>query len=207
MDIATVIRKVQRTFGDSSNIFIIDNDIIDWINDAQSQIARETKCLTTQVTVNASSGFPWTYPANFMRALRVVYGTTPLYVTEIEDLDYKQQDLTSKSFVPCFYYHVSNSLVLFPVAQTTDATVVTIQYASNPAIIATNADLLTVPVHFHEDIVRFCVARAHERNENYKGMEVALNEFTARMGSRIEDIANPEDTYTVVCDDPADSWY
>ena len=57
MDVATLIRKVQRRFGDSNQIIIDIQDIVDWANAGQQQIARETKCLSTTLTQSASA-FP-----------------------------------------------------------------------------------------------------------------------------------------------------
>jgi len=201
MDIATLVRKVQRSFGDDNQIFISEADLLDWINDAQAQIARETSCITTTVST-AASNFPYTFPSDFIRVKILRYGTKPLVPVEVEDLDMKQYDLTQRG-QECYFYYVENDKInLFPLQPSGDTTTVTFRYAALPTVVTAVGNSLTVPVQFHEDLVRYCLARAHERNENYRGMEIAMSEFQARISARKEDVDNPDDTWSVVRDDP-----
>lgn len=200
MDVATVLRNVQRTFGDSNQVFITEQDIIDWINDAQTEIVRETGCLSATVTPVAND-FPYTLPADFIRIGRVKYGTYSLDLIRLEDLEAKKFDLTSTD-TPFFYYVTNSTLCLFPDPPTADTTVVTFEYLKIPTVIVTAANPLTVPVHYHQDVVTWCVMKSHERNENYRAMELALQRFNSNLSIRIEDTNNADETYPVIRDDP-----
>lgn len=201
MDVPTLIRKVQRLFGDDAQILISNTDLIDWINDAQLQIVRETNCLTATHNAAAST-FPIATPASFMRAFRILYGNLTLQPTTLEDLDSKNHDLSYFTGSPAFYYIFANQIFLFPDPLSSDTTTVTIQYSKYPDTVSLTTDPLTVPVIYHEDIVRFCLARAHERNENYRAYEINMNEFLTRIGQRIHEHDVQDDTYTVIRDDP-----
>jgi hypothetical protein len=71
-----------------------------------------------------------------------------------------------------------------------------------PVAVTSTAEQLTVPAVYHEDIVRFCLARAHERNENYRGMEIAMTEFSSRISDRIDEADVQDEVYSVIRDDP-----
>lgn len=205
MNVVTVIRKARRSFGDDGSVFHSDADFIDWINDAQMQIARETNCLTG-VSTAAASTFPVAYPADFIRVRRLTYNGIALSMIAIEELDSKYADLTDQD-EPLFYYFVNNTICLFPDPLNSDSKSVVIQYAKTPTDVTLTVDPLTVPIHYHEDVVTWCLAKAHERNENWKGMEAAMTKFNANMSMRVEDFNMPEDTYPVVRDDDYEMWY
>lgn len=200
MDVPTLIRNVQRTFGDDNQVFITEADVMDWVNDGQMEIVRETGCLVATVTP-AASAFPYTLPADFIRVARVRYGTYSLDLIRLEDLEAKKFDLTSKD-TPFFYYLKNDTICLFPDPTDSDATVVTFEYLKTPTVITTTAGLLTVPVHFHADLILWCVMKAHERNENYRAMELALQRFKNNLSVRVDDTDNADETYPVIRDDP-----
>lgn len=204
MDLKTLIRKVQRLFGDGRGVIVREPDIIDWANDGQLQIVRDTKCLVEEVTV-AANAFPWSMPADFLDMGRITYDVVPLASTTVDDLDAKRFDQTIEA-QPFFYYAVKNQIRLYPVANTTDTTSCVIQYLKIPAALVTPNDDLSIPVMYHEDLVQFCLARAHSRNENYKGYETAMNEYLSRVGSRISEADDQETTYPVIRDDPYEAW-
>jgi hypothetical protein len=210
MDTADLVRKVQRTFGDDDQIFILVDDIIDWANDAQMQIARETDCFTLKDTFVANTD-SWPFPSDFLKVRRVTYGDVPLTKVDIEALD-AIFPVAAKDSTPHFYFFSERTLTLYPAAVNTDSTVVTVYYSGQPVTLINEATQLTVPLQYHEDVVRFCVARAHERNENYRGMEIAMAEFNSRVAQRVEDQNQPEDSYSIIRDDIHDisfdvSWY
>ncbi len=204
MDITTVIRKAGRAFGDSSNILIDEADWLDWINEVQLKIVRETECNSTRITP-AASAFPYALPADFLRGKRVVYGDRALQLTTLSEMDDKflPQDDAGASW---WYYYHDGSIYLYPDPSSTDSTVVTIDYIALPTTVATTSDPLTVPASFHEDIVRFLVMRAHERNENENAMLRAKAEFDEAKGDRVQDTDGSSDEFDVVNADEADRW-
>lgn len=203
MDLPTLQRKVQRRFGDDAHVFIREQDIIDWVNDGQLQLCRETNCLLNEAIVTASA-FPWIFTNTFfLKMARVMYGTTPLKYIELETLDSLGLDLTTQT-TPLYYYLTRQYVNLFPDPVSTDTTQVTLTYKAMPTSIIRMNDSLTVPTAYHEDLVTFCVARAHERNENYRGVEMAMGEFQNRIAQRIDDVEDKDTSYTTIRDD---AWW
>jgi len=195
LDVPTLIRKVQRRFGDSNQIFITQTDLIDWINEGQFKLAKETKCLSTSVNAAAST-YPIPKPVDCLKIERI----TPLYYVDLDELDSMGVDITTQS-TPLMYYNIGEQINLYPDPLGTDTTNVKLQYSQIPTTIALTTDPLSLPVSFHEDLVTAVLIRAHERNENWKAVEVLSNELQATLSSRLEDTNVPDDTYVIVRDE------
>ena len=201
MDVPTLIRRVKRSFGDDGDVMLSNpQDYLDWANEAQMRIVRETNCLTGSVS-RAANTFPLAYPADFLRLRRLVYGTVVLSEINIEDLDLKSFDTTVKD-TPMYFYFINNTIALYPTPVTSDTTVVTVQYSKQPTTLTLTSDVLTVPTHYHDDIVNWILYRAHERNENWQAADHASQMFEKAFGFRTEDINQTEDSYPVIRDDP-----
>jgi len=205
MNVTDIIRKTQRLFGDSSaEIIISPQDIYDWINEAQLTIVRQTDCLTGTDTA-ALSTYPKALPVDWIKTKRVSYGTNPtqsLKLIEIEDLDNLNIDPASPVDSPMFYYHWAGQLRLYPMMST--ALNVVHDYVKLPTTIISTATALTVPVSYHEDIVRFCVMRAHERNENWNAFRESKAIMQENSGLRTEEASLSDDDFFVVRDDPGE---
>lgn len=202
MDTLVMMKKVRRSFGDNTGIFVKDEDLLMWANEAQLAIVRETGCLTAEATV-AASATPWTLPDTFIKTIRVLYGVSPISFAPVEHLDSLKLDLTYPGS-PGYFYFINGQLRLYPDPASTDTTTVTIQYSKTPNELTDPADLLTIPLIYHEDVVRFVLARCHERNENYKGYEVAMGEFLGGGAGRTDESDVQDETYVLIRDDPAD---
>lgn len=203
MNVLEVIRKSGRRFGDSANILIEEQDFLDWINEAQLEICRETGILTTTTTV-AANLFPWTLPTTLIEITRVTYNGTPINKIDIESIDALGINVNNYSDGPLYFYIKEQTMVLFPAAATSDVTLISITYANTPVQVTTTADPLTVPVMYHEDVVKFLVMRCHEMNQNYRAQEIAYNEFKGNIGIRLDEKTVRDDTYPIIRDDPWD---
>ena len=199
-------RKVLRLFGDSvtSHIMVQAQDIYDWINEAQLRIARDTGCVTGS-TSTAASTYPKALPADWIVTKRVVYGITVLRLVDIEDLDAVNVNPALPVDTPCFYYMLGGQIKLYPTLGASDSTTVTFEYSKVPTLITAGAQTPEVPISYHEDLVRYCIMRAHELNENYKAMEMSSNIFEGNLGLRVEEAQLQDDTFYVVRDDPSDT--
>lgn len=205
MDVSTIIRTVQRQVGDDGNV-VFDNpdDYIDWINEAQLEIARETECLIGSSTAAAST-FPVAYPSDFIKVKRLTYGGVSLDFVNIEDLDAKKLSVSEQD-VPVFFYFVNNTIALFPDPTASDSTSVVFLYAKTPVIIDDINDALTIPTHMHTDVVKWCLMRAFTRVENYRAAEASQAAFEKGVAKRIDPTEDSVDSYPVIRDDPWEMW-
>lgn len=205
MNLTTLVRKVQRLFGDTPNEIVIQQtDIFDWVDEAQLQITRKTHCLTKSTTGIVASTFPLALPVDWIMNKRLLYGKTILKFVEIDDLDALSYDATVPVDTPTVYYVFNKQLNLYPNKGASDTTLLQHDYVCSPTLIATIGTPLDVPLSYHEDIVRYCVMRAHERNENYKAQQISSDSFEAMGGERLQEATSPQDDNYVVRDDPGE---
>lgn len=207
MQFDTLERKVRRLFGDENNIVIDRQDIIDWANAAQVDIARTTMCLPFDVTAAANT-FPKTL-SDMYSMYRMTYGTpaVPKTFITLEQID--AEALSGGAIavgVPQRYYIRSNVINLWPVPATNDTTSITITYNRAPKemLLADNPPVLDVPVMYHEDIVRYCLARAYEKNENYQAQEMSEETYTAGLAQRIWEKNQGDESFPFVKPDMMD---
>jgi len=207
MDVTTVVRKVRRLFGDSSDeIVISQTDIFDWIDEAQMQIIRKTHVLTKTNTAAAST-YPLTLPTDFILAKRMTYGPNNQVIRyiQIDDLDDANINPSAPVDSPAYYYIANKQINLYPNKGAADTNTVTFIYVCSATAIASTATPLDTPLSYHEDIVRYCVMRAHERNENYKAQDISNQIFEFMSGERMNEGTVAEDGNYVVRDDPNDT--
>lgn len=213
MNVSAVIRKYQRLFGDSDFVLTTQTDVFDWIDEAQLRIVRDTHVLTGNNTSAASTYYPTgkTLPADWIMTKRVTYGTSPsvqvLRKIDIEDLDSLNINPIDPADSPSFFYIFAGTIRLYPLLSSTDIISVSHDYVKMPTAIASTATPLDVPISFHEDIVRFCIMRAHERNENWRAMEESSNAFEGALGLRKEEGTVLDDSYYVIRADPDEEIY
>jgi hypothetical protein len=70
----------------------------------------------------------------------------------------------------------------------------------------TDTNELDVPVTYHEDVVRFCLARAYEKNENYQAQEQADNAFQQGVSQRRYEALLGDEGFPSIRPDPLDWW-
>jgi hypothetical protein len=205
MNVTTLTRKVRRLFGDTeAEIIITQQDIFDWIDEAQLQITRKTHCLSKSAESTADL-FPLNLPLDWIMTKRLVYGNTILKFVEIDDLDGLSYDATVPTDTPTVYYNFNKQLNLYPNKGTNDTTKVKHDYICAPTSITSVSVPLDVPISYHEDITRYCIMRAHERNENYKAQQISSDTLEAYAGERQQEANNPNEENYVVRDDPGEN--
>lgn len=201
MNLGEIKTAVQRQFGDESGVQITEADITRWANDAQTDIVRKTE-ITNQhretAVVSGDAGYE--LPANFMAMARVTYNNRVLPERELKDIDLSNTTSDAGgSGTPEAYYVWSNTLYLYPAPSTSGTGNLDIWYVSRPATLVNNADIPEIPVHMHEDIVRYCLSRAKELDEDYEASVLFRADYEDRiLQARYEQTAQPVDTYPAV---------
>ena len=200
-----IIRSVSRSFGDTDKIICIDQDYMDWITAGELQIVKDTECLSKTTGVFANT-FPITFPADFLRLRRVIYGQVPLQYVDIADLDDKQQNLATQD-VPVYYYTNLNKINLFPLQSATDTTNVFYTYVYIPVTVTTTGQVLDIANQYQETLHNFVLAKARERNEDYRGVDYALKRYDTYIANDRDDTLSRDDHYPIIRDDPIDAWF
>lgn len=204
MNTAGVITRVQTLFGDSNSIFITPANIVDWINEGQLEICRETHYKVGTDTSNTGDDFRSGITIIDLLLVRtVLYGTTPLAVIDLETV-HRMGVANLADSEPTAYYFVGPTLYPFPKPVSGDATTITVSYVKAPTDLASDASALDIPVVYHNDLCNFCIMRAHERNENYRAAELYEAKFRSAMAQRKYEGMSQDDTFKQIGPDIMD---
>lgn len=198
MNLGDIKTAVKRQFGDESGVQITESDITRWANDALVDIIRKVEITNQHRETAAISGDAgYELPSNFMYIARVTYDNRLLRERKLRDLDLQSNSVDSVgSGTPEYYYIWSNTLYLHPAPSSTGSGNLDIWYVSRPESLVSNADEPEIPDHMHEDIVRYCLARAKELDEDYEAAVLFEADYEARMmQARYESSSQPTDSY------------
>jgi hypothetical protein len=188
MLVADALRKIKRQFGDEYNVVIIDQDIFDWIHEAELDIIRSVSDNDLSLSV-ASSTFPLTIPAK-VTIKRVTIKNMPLTYISLPQLDMMRLNTTTTGDAQYWYFQ-GNKLYLYPLP-VDGTTSVSVTYVKAPDDIIAADGVFTVPEVYHEDVVRFCLARAHNKNQNFRASEAEMEQYDRRVSTRRNEAQAPD---------------
>lgn len=204
MNANDVVRQVQHLFGDSFEVQIKVEDIVDWINEALMTIARETEFKTaSQTTSYGAATLGVALPTDFIGEKRVTWDGAPLNKTDLTMLDDLGALPGDTGPAVSHFYFWEDKTWLYP--QPVLSKNMILYYIQSPAMIGDMNIPLALPLHFHKDVVRMCMIRARELNEDWDQARALQNEVDANLGKTRDDQQNRgRETFPVVRDDPAD---
>lgn len=207
MNLAEIKTSVKRQFGDESGAQITEADITRWANDAIRDIVRKVE-ITNQHRETAAVAEDGSYelPDNFMYIARVTFDNRLINERKLQDLDLDSRAVdTAGSGTPESYYIWNNTLYLYPAPSRGGSGNLDIWYVSQPAALTSDTDVPEIPTYMHEDIVRYCLARAKELDEDWAASQIFDADYEARvMQARYEKSAQPTDSYPSVRTLPGD---
>lgn len=203
MDVGTYIRRVQSGFGDYNGIVIDDTEIIDWLNEAMDFVVRETQCIKTSLSTPANT-FPIIIDDMFLLDA-AYYGDRLINFTSDDNItSYNPVPMVG---TPAVYYLNGVSIYLYPTPAVGDTTSVRVSYVPEPTHYtdATPANtVIDLPIPYHNDLVIFALARAHEKNENYRAAELKMQEFNGNVAYRRYEMQMGKDSPYQMVPDPYD---
>jgi len=215
VQLTEIIKRVQRIFGDEDEVQIQIQDIISWASDGQMEIARQTECLTKNKIWDWDpvSAYSFALPADFILEKRVTWtdGSVkdkPLGKTTLELIDQQGFNTsTRQDGTPSTYYIWSGLLNVLPLINAPHTQAVKLWYVCSPDPLVQIADQLQIPMHMHEDVVRYCLMRARELNEDVEqASRIEAGLGNRMMQSRSEAFNPYKDQYPVIRPDPGDWW-
>lgn len=208
MNLGDIKRRVKRQFGDEAGAQITDADITDWANDAQIDITRKTECLQEHVeTDSVAADASYDVPTDFLRLRLVEYNGKKLDRVELEERNQLNKYATNSSPTgePQIYYVWGRKIWLYPAPESSGTGVLDIFYVKHPAEMSGDSDIPEIPTQYHEDIVRYCLARAKELDEEDEKAESTMQDYEYRVLLSKDEEQNPEsDSYPAVRALPGD---
>lgn len=180
MNLGEIKRKVKRILGDESGALIEDTDIVDWVNDAQIDIARKSEVLQDYVSQDViADQTQYNLPDDFIKIVAVSYNGIDLSKTTRSELSSisPARDAESLRDTPSRYYLWGNRLWLFPKPNTDLSDGLIIYYVFSPQPLSDDRDVPTIPIHMHEAILDYCISKGREMNEELEGSAFSMNKY------------------------------
>lgn len=211
MNLGEIIKSVQRQLGDESEVQFEKADIKRWANDAQVDIARKTECLQEHSETSAvSEDGSYLLPADFIGLKRVSFDKSVIQPTTLDNADksYPNRDRGEGSTgSPSTYYVWGRTLHLYPWPEQGGIANLDIWYYRAPKALAADEDIPEIPSWMHEDIVRYCIARGKELDEEDAQSQKAMTEYDVRVAESRHEAQNPQaDSYPSVRLVSGDDW-
>lgn len=201
MDVTTAVLRIKRQFGDEYDIIITTDDIYGWIYEAELDIIRATGCNDNVVDTTVGA-FPVSVPSA-VNIKRVSIDGKALVPTSKEELDLIGLSTVASS-TPGYWFKEKQAIYLWP-QDTASTQAIRIEYNKTPTLMsgATAANSFVVPEVYHTDVLRYCTARAHNKNQRSDLERIEMEAYERSTGRR-SDEANNIDAPIYKLADPLD---
>lgn len=181
--VANALTKIKRQFGDEFGVVITDSDIFGWMFEAELDIIRSTGCNDTRISI-ATSAFPFEVPVSVNFKRLSVNGRALQYTTK-DELDLLGLSTTTAGGGK-YWYREGTTVCLWP--KESSSTIVEILYNKTPVLIndipAGPINDFVVPEVYYEDIVNWCIGRAHNKNNNLQAESVQMGLYDKNLNVR-----------------------
>jgi len=181
VNVETAVMRIKRQVGDEYDVVFNDDDVYGWIYEAESDIIRNTGCNDTKLTVSSTS-FPADVPAS-VNIKRISINSKALQYISAAEIDLLGLSIAATGG-PAYWYKEKTEIRLWPVATT--AVDVEIHYNKVPEIMTDipSSNTFTVPAVYHDDVIKYCIARAHNKNNNLQAEGAQMALYDKNLSSR-----------------------
>lgn len=182
-----VAQNIRRSFGDESGVQLEDGDIVRWINQGQYEIARQNKILKatgSTTTMPGQSNYELSLGKPVLQIESIRYGKTRLIPTEFTTVEANLEEYPENAEGdPRIWYRWGDEVVLWPSPK--KAEYLKVYFTAAPPQHATmDVDReLDIPDTYFLPLVDFCMAKAHEMDDNPQSQEVSIKQYADRMTS------------------------
>lgn len=189
--VAQLRSKIQRAFGDESATFLEAADVLNYLNDGQLDIVRRTDCLFAETTATTTVGpvvTKYILPTDFLGMKQVSLNYNPLVEYPFEQQ--LQTNTLAAIDVPDGHYVIWNGYIYFQYNAVTAAVNYRLYYTRRPAALVNDTDIPEIPLQYHEDLVKYGLARAKEMEEDYNSASYYDRAYDQRINTIRSDVNN-----------------
>lgn len=219
MNVGDVKTRVKRQFGDESGVQITDGDILRWINDAQRDIVNQNEGILEAIgTANlVADQMEYSLPADMLvlRSLSVK-GATDLSYTSIKGMSLQEFDQYVDGWdgtfygngLPAAYSIFANTVKLYPRPRDSVTSGLKIYYQRFPVDRVLDADIIDLPLTYHNAVVSYCLGQAYELDEDWDSSGNKFQQMTADVtGAKDREKLTHMDYYPKITVLPEDEDY
>jgi hypothetical protein len=168
VNVGQIRARVQAKFGDTAGAEVTSADVLNWINDGITEIARRTQqpqATATTPTIKDQATYNLaTFAADIIRLRSVMLDGSVLQPLSIEEADTflaDREKAGQSSGTPSMYWIWADQINLWP-APDTAGKVLKLFYQKRPAAVAADSDTPGIPLHMHADLVDYVMAQVLE---------------------------------------------
>lgn len=210
MNTGQIKQRVRTKFGDTSGAELTDTDLLSWINDGLTEIARRTQqpqATATGATVAGTSSYSIaTLAADMLRLRSVMLDGTVLSGLSIEEADALLGDREQAGQgrgTPRYFWVFADQINLWPIPSAAGS--LKLSYVKRPATVTVDGDSPGIPVHMHVDLVDYVVAQVLESTGDADRADRRMGRFEASAAMAAADAEWPvRGTYPHVTTSPDD---
>lgn len=188
MNVQDIVTRVKRVFGDEAGVQITDDDLLRWISDAQEEIVKDNEGLmeTTGTANIVQNQADYDVPADMsvLRSLKYKgFRVKALSFAEFNEYidGYSSASSNYGPGTPEYFTIWQNKITLFPKPNEDVTAGLTIYYISHPPVVTTLGDSLTVPIQYHNAIVKYCLKQAYDLDEDFQKSQTMKAEYDKDM--------------------------
>lgn len=212
LSVLEIKTRVQRQFGDESGNQINANDIVRWINDSMREIAHKKDLFQVKATSAAvAQQAAYALPAGISKLYSVKYKGIALQALSMAEADelIGSVDLTvAQGYpvgTPSHYFMWANQINLYP-APDSAGNDITVYYTRVPTAVAADGDIPELPDEYHNRIVEYCLAQAHELDDNLDASQIKMAQFQRGVSDASDNSWTPEELYPFITSSDEDSY-
>ena len=210
MNVQDVVTRVRRTFGDDAAVQVTNDDIIRWVNDAQIEVVKHNDAAlqtTTTMTITAGTA-QYTLPVDLLilRSIRFKFADMLSYsalkfknMQEFDDSIDGWDGSAYSTGSPAFFTMYEGKIILFPVPDQSNAAGIKLLYNRQPVSVATVSDELSLPLLYHNTVVKYCMWQASLLDEDHEPALMYKGDFQTDMDIlQNNETSEPSDKYPTI---------
>lgn len=184
--LADVAKAVKRQFGDESGVQIEDEDIVTWVNGAQTTINNRNRVLKTTATTPSVVGqAEYSFPSDDIYLLESVHFDG----VRVPNTSWAQAEESVIGMdpnaigTPELWYEWAGLIRFYPAPSTVAD--VKLYFTRKPVEIESatpDTQLLDLPDKYFPDIVRYCLQQAYEMDEDWPASQAKKDQFDQSVG-------------------------
>lgn len=217
MNVGDVKTRVRRQFGDESGVQITDGDLLRWINDGQRDICNQNEgILETIGTANlVADQIEYSLPTDLLVLRSIsVKGSSDLSYASLKGMSLQDFDQFVDGWdgtfygngLPSVYCVFANTIKLFPRPRESVTSGLKIYYQRFPVDRVLDADVIDLPLAYHNAIVSYCLGQAYELDEDWDSAGNKFQQMTADVtGAKDREKLTHSDYYPTITTLPEDS--
>lgn len=213
MNVGEIALRVKRQFGDEEGAQIRNDDIIRWINDAQRDLAVSNDLLQTTATTPIIAGQDQYFlPPDILtlRSVRV-FGRKLEVLSAEQAAEWTPNTPEQQQGVVTHFSQWALKIDLYPVPVINDPAGLQVYFTRSPLPVVDVTDVPELPLQYHNRIVEYCLAQAHELDDNMESYKMKMDAFKegANMLNGLDQVG--QHSYTSISvssrDAGVDDWY